>query len=169
MSESLCYRFEKIDLEEFGSIEGITDKGYYDNSFHVSSKIKIDPFEKIRLEAPFHQIASGGHISYLETDSLKKNISALDKIVKYAVSVNLHYFGVNQPVDNCHECGFKGEFLATEKGFECPQCGNHDSKKMNVIRRVNKQAPFHGDMVMQDIKLLGLLKVYLTVFKQLRK
>lgn len=59
-SESLCYRFEKIDAEEFGIIEGITDKGYYDNSFHVSSKINISPFDKLRLEAPFHKIASGG-------------------------------------------------------------------------------------------------------------
>ena len=135
-SESLCDRFCGIDLEEFGEIEGVTDKGYYDNSFHVSSRLKINPFEKLRMEAPGHTIASGGHISYIETDSLKKNLEAVYDVLKYAQSVGIHYMGINQPVDKCHKCTFNGEFLATEKGFECPQCGNHDSKQMNVIRRV---------------------------------
>lgn len=135
-SESLCDRFAQIDLKEFGSIEGITDKEYYDNSFHVSSKIKINPFEKLRLEAPGHTLASGGHISYIETDSLKKNLEAVYQVLKYAQSIGIHYMGINQPVDKCHICDFNGEFLATERGFECPQCGNFDSTKMNVIRRV---------------------------------
>jgi ribonucleoside-triphosphate reductase len=135
-SESLCNRFAKIDTEEFGLIEGITDKGYYDNSFHVSSKININPFEKLRLEAPAHEIASGGHISYIETDSLKNNLDAVYDVLKYAKSVGIHYMGINQPVDKCHECGFSGEFLATEKGFECPSCGNKNETKMSVIRRV---------------------------------
>ncbi|MBC2850374.1 anaerobic ribonucleoside-triphosphate reductase [Cetobacterium sp. 8H] len=135
-SESLCDRFAQIDLKEFGVIEGITDKEYYDNSFHVSSKIKISPFEKLRLEAPGHTLASGGHISYIETDSLKNNLEAVYEVLKYAKSIGIHYMGINQPVDKCHVCDFNGEFLATERGFECPQCGNHDSTKMNVIRRV---------------------------------
>lgn len=135
-SESLCDRFAQIDSKEFGIIEGITDKEYYDNSFHVSSKIKISPFEKLRLEAPGHTLASGGHISYIETDSLKNNLEAVYEVLKYAKSIGIHYMGINQPVDKCHVCDFNGEFLATEKGFECPQCGNHDSTKMNVIRRV---------------------------------
>ncbi len=135
-SESLCDRFAQIDLKEFGVIEGITDKEYYDNSFHVSSKININPFEKLRLEAPGHTLASGGHISYIETDSLKKNLEAVYQVLKYAQSIGIHYMGINQPVDKCHICDFNGEFLATERGFECPQCGNHDSTKMNVIRRV---------------------------------
>lgn len=135
-SESLCNRFCKIDKEEFGIIDGITDKGYYDNSFHVSSKIKLSPFDKMRMEAPAHKMSWGGHISYIESDSLKKNVIAVYDILKYANEVGIHYFGINQPVDTCHECGYKGEFLATEDGFTCPQCGNHDSEKMNVIRRV---------------------------------
>lgn len=135
-SESLCDRFAQIDLKEFGPIEGITDKEYYDNSFHVSSKIKINPFEKLRLEAPGHTLAAGGHISYIETDSLKKNLEAVYQVLRYAQSIGIHYMGINQPVDKCHICNFNGEFLATERGFECPQCGNHDSTKMNVIRRV---------------------------------
>lgn len=135
-SESLCDRFARIDRQEFGDIKGITDKGYYDNSFHVSSKVNINPFEKLRLEALGHQYSSGGHISYIETDSLAKNLSAIHEILKYAKSVGIHYMGINQPVDKCHVCGFKGEFDATEKGFECPQCGNKDNNQMSVIRRV---------------------------------
>ncbi|MEG0583839.1 MAG: anaerobic ribonucleoside-triphosphate reductase [Cetobacterium sp.] len=135
-SESLCDRFAQIDLKDFGIIEGITDKGYYDNSFHVSSKISLNPFEKLRMEAPGHKYAKGGHISYIETDSLKKNLEAVYEILKYAQSIGIHYMGINQPVDKCHVCNFNGEFLATEKGFECPQCGNTDSTKLNVIRRV---------------------------------
>lgn len=130
------HKFAVKDTADFGIIEGITDKGYYDNSFHVSSRIEISPFDKLKLEAPFHHIATGGHISYIETDSLKKNVEALHSIVKYARSVGIHYFGVNQPVDSCHACGFKGEFKATEHGFECPNCQNRDSEKMNVIRRI---------------------------------
>ncbi len=135
-SESLCDRFAKIDLKEFGSIEGITDKGYYDNSFHVSSQLQINLFEKLKLEAPAHALAGGGHISYIETDCLKNNPEAIYEILKYAKSVGIHYMGINQPIDKCHICDFKGEFTASADGFTCPQCGNHDSTQMNVIRRV---------------------------------
>ena len=135
-SESLCYRFARIDKQEFGDIEGITDKGYYDNSFHVSSRINISPFEKMRMEALGHKYSSGGHISYIETDSLTKNIDAIPDILRYAKMVGIHYMGINQPVDKCHICGFKGEFTASREGFTCPQCGNHDGSQMNVIRRV---------------------------------
>ena len=135
-SESLCYRFARIDKQEFGDIEGITDKGYYDNSFHVSSRINISPFEKMRMEALGHKYSSGGHISYIETDSLTKNIDAIPDILRYAKMVGIHYMGINQPVDKCHICGFKGEFTASREGFTCPQCGNHDGSQMSVIRRV---------------------------------
>ena len=135
-SESLCYRFARIDKQEFGDIEGITDKGYYDNSFHVSSRINISPFEKMRMEALGHKYSSGGHISYIETDSLTKNIDAIPNILRYAKMVGIHYMGINQPVDKCHICGFKGEFTASREGFTCPQCGNHDGSQMSVIRRV---------------------------------
>ncbi|EHI79520.1 hypothetical protein HMPREF9093_00209 [Fusobacterium sp. oral taxon 370 str. F0437] len=135
-SESLCDRFARIDKQEFGDIKGITDKGYYDNSFHVSSRINIDPFEKLRLEALGHKYSAGGHISYIETDSLTKNLEAIPEILRYAKMVGIHYMGINQPVDKCHICGYKGEFTATKEGFTCPQCGNHDSNEMSVIRRV---------------------------------
>ncbi len=135
-SESLCHRFARIDKEEFGDIKNITDKGYYDNSFHVSSKINISPFEKLRLEALGHKYSYGGHISYIETDSLSKNTEAIPDILRYAKSVGIHYMGINQPVDMCHICGFKGEFTATKDGFTCPQCENNDGNQMSVIRRV---------------------------------
>ena len=135
-SESLCDRFARVDKQEFGDIKGITDKGYYDNSFHVSSRINISPFEKLRLEALGHKYSAGGHISYIETDSLTKNLEAIPEILKYAKMVGIHYMGINQPVDKCHICGYKGEFTATKEGFTCPQCGNHDSNEMSVIRRV---------------------------------
>ena len=135
-SESLCDRFARVDKQEFGDIKGITDKGYYDNSFHVSSRINMSPFEKLRLEALGHKYSAGGHISYIETDSLTKNLDAIPDILRYAKSVGIHYMGINQPVDKCHICGYKGEFTATKEGFTCPQCGNHDSNEMSVIRRV---------------------------------
>lgn len=135
-SESLCKRFEELDRKEFGEIDGITDKGYYDNSFHVSSKINMNPFRKLELEAPFHKIATGGHISYIESDSLKNNIGAVLGILRYGKSVGIHYMGINQPVDKCHKCGFEGEFSIDESGFHCPQCENRDSDTINVIRRV---------------------------------
>ena len=135
-SESLCDRFARVDKQEFGDIKGVTDKGYYDNSFHVSSRINMSPFEKLRLEALGHKYSAGGHISYIETDSLTKNLEAIPDILRYAKMVGIHYMGINQPVDKCHICGYKGEFTATKEGFTCPQCGNHDSNEMSVIRRV---------------------------------
>lgn len=135
-SESLCDRFARIDKQEFGDIPGITDKGYYDNSFHVSSRINMNPFEKLKKEALGHKYSSGGHISYIETDSLTKNVGAIPEILRFAREVGIHYMGINQPVDKCHICGFKGEFTATSEGFTCPQCGNHDGSQMSVIRRV---------------------------------
>ncbi|MGL5716634.1 anaerobic ribonucleoside-triphosphate reductase [Cetobacterium sp.] len=135
-SESLCDRFARIDLKEFGNIEGVTDKGYYENSFHVASNIEIDPIEKMRIEAPAHSIATGGHISYVEAPDLKRNLKAVNSIVQAVKELGVHYFGINSPVDNCFICGYNGEFLATEDGFTCPVCGNHDSSQMNVIRRV---------------------------------
>lgn len=135
-SESLCNRFAQIDKEEFGDIEGITDKGYYDNSFHVSSRVEISIFDKLRLEALGQKYSNGGHISYIETDSLSKNLDAIYDILKYAKSVGIHYMGINQPIDKCYKCDFQGEFLATDMGFECPHCGNSDGQQMSVIRRV---------------------------------
>ncbi|MGL5015258.1 MAG: anaerobic ribonucleoside-triphosphate reductase, partial [Bacteroidales bacterium] len=134
-SESLCDRFCRLDKEKFGEIKGITDKGWYMNSFHFDVDKKVTPFEKIDFEADYHYIANGGHISYAEFPNLRNNLQALESVWDYAME-RLAYFGTNTPSDICFDCKFEGEFKATSKGFECPSCGNHDSNKMNVIRRV---------------------------------
>lgn len=133
-AESLCHRFCKLDFEKFGSIKGITDKGWYTNSFHLDVDRKVTPFEKIDYEADYHYIATAGHISYVEFPDMKNNLEALEKVWDYAMD-KLDYFGTNLPVDKCFECGSDDEFKPTEDGFHCTHCGNHDPEKMSVTRR----------------------------------
>lgn len=133
-AESLCHRFCKLDKAEFGSVKGITDKGWYTNSFHLDVERKVNPFEKIDFEKDYHRIATGGHISYVELPNMKDNLKALEQVWDYAVE-NLDYFGTNTPVDQCFTCDFHGEFIPTENGFKCPKCGEMDTKKMSVVRR----------------------------------
>lgn len=133
-AESLCHRFCKLDFEKFGSIKGITDKGWYTNSFHLDVDRKVTPFEKIDYEADYHYIATAGHISYVEFPDMKNNLQALEKVWDYAMD-KLDYFGTNLPVDKCFVCGSDDEFTPTEDGFHCKHCGNHDPAKMNVTRR----------------------------------
>lgn len=134
-SESLCDRFCRLDFAMFGEIKGITDKGWYTNSFHLDVSKKVSPFDKIIFEAPYHRIATGGHISYVEFPDMKNNLQALETVWDFAMD-NVAYFGTNLPSDQCFVCDFNKEFKATSKGFECPKCGNHDTTKMNTIRRV---------------------------------
>ena len=134
-SESLCSRFCGIDKKEFGELEGVTDKGYYTNSFHLDVMKKVNPYDKIMFEKGFMSIASGGHISYGEYPNMKHNIEALEDIWDFSYD-HVPYYGTNTPVDLCHECCYEGEFTAKSKGYNCPKCGNKDSKRMNVIRRV---------------------------------
>lgn len=133
-AESLCHRFCKLDYEKFGSIKGITDKGWYTNSFHLDVDRKVTPFEKIDYEADYHYIATAGHISYVEFPDMKNNLEALEKVWDYAMD-KLDYFGTNLPVDKCFECGSDDEFKPTEDGFHCTHCGNQDPEKMSVTRR----------------------------------
>ncbi|AGJ71654.1 anaerobic ribonucleotide reductase subunit [Escherichia phage Lw1] len=133
-AESLCHRFCKLDYQKFGSIKGITDKGWYTNSFHLDVDRKVTPFEKIDYEADYHYIATAGHISYVEFPDMKNNLEALEKVWDYAME-KLDYFGTNLPVDKCFVCGSDDEFTPTEDGFHCKHCGNHDPAKMSVTRR----------------------------------
>ncbi len=133
-AENLCYRFCKLDTEKYGSVKDVTDKGWYTNSFHVSVEENITPFEKISREAPYHFIATGGHISYVELPDMKNNLKGLEAVWDYAVQ-HLDYFGVNMPVDKCFTCGSTHEMTPTENGFVCSVCGETDPKKMNTIRR----------------------------------
>lgn len=134
-SESLCDRFCRLDAKKFGVIPGITDKGWYTNSFHLDVDKKVNPFEKIDFEAKFHEIANAGHISYAEFPDMRKNLKALEAVWDYAME-HLDYFGTNTPSDKCFQCKFEGEFSIDSHGFHCPSCGNRESGKMSVIRRV---------------------------------
>lgn len=133
-AESLCYRFCKLDEEKFGVIPGVTDKGYYTNSFHLDVNKKVTPFEKIEFEKEYPQHANGGFITYCEFDSLVHNPEALEAVWDYAYE-RVPYFGTNTPTDKCLECGYEGEFEATNSGFQCPNCGNSNPKTSSVIRR----------------------------------
>lgn len=134
-AESLCYRFAKIDRAKFGEIEDITDKGYYTNSYHVDVREPIDAFTKLKFESQFQPISSGGCISYIEIPNMKHNIQALEQMVNY-IYHNIQYAEFNTKSDCCHECGYEGEILINDDlTWECPNCGNQEQSKMNVIRR----------------------------------
>lgn len=134
-SENLCNRFCKKDAQEFGIIPGVTDKGYYTNSFHLDVEKKVDPYSKIDFEQPYPELASGGFICYGEFPSLQMNPEAIEDVWNYTYD-RIPYYGTNTPIDECYVCGYKGEFTCTSKGFECPNCGNHNAAKASVIRRV---------------------------------
>ncbi|MBE5805749.1 MAG: anaerobic ribonucleoside-triphosphate reductase [Clostridiales bacterium] len=134
-AESLCYRFARIDKEKFGSIEDITDKGYYTNSYHVDVREKMDAFTKLKFESEFQPISSGGAISYVEIPNMRHNLKALEEIVKFIYD-NIQYAEFNTKSDYCHVCGYDGEIIINDDNeWECPQCGNKDHNKMNVTRR----------------------------------
>lgn len=135
-SESLCDRFARLDTRLFGEVEDITSKGYYQNSFHVDVRKNMSPFEKWRVEAQYLPYTTGGAIDYVETETLLKNPDALEAIVDAAVASGARYFGVNQPVSQCFECDYSGEFAADVRGFYCPECGERDEEKISVVRRV---------------------------------
>ena len=135
-SESLCDRFARLDTRLFGDVENITSKGYYQNSFHVDVRKNMSPFEKWRVEAQYLPYTTGGAIDYVETETLLKNPDAFESIVDAAVAAGVRYFGVNQPVSQCFECDYSGEFAADVRGFYCPECGERDEEKISVVRRV---------------------------------
>ncbi len=134
-AESLCYRFARIDKERFGTIEDVTDKGYYTNSYHVDVREEIDAFSKFKFESDFQKISSGGAISYVEVPNMRNNLDALEDIVRFIYD-NILYAEFNTKSDYCHVCGFDGEIMINDDNeWECPNCGNKDHDKMNVTRR----------------------------------
>ncbi len=134
-SENLCNRFCVLDTKEFGSIPGVTDKGYYTNSFHLDVEKHVDPYAKIDFEMAYPPLSSGGFICYGEYPNMQNNVEALEDVWDYSYD-KIPYYGTNTPIDVCYSCGYQGEFECTSKGFVCPNCKCHDSEKVSVIRRV---------------------------------
>lgn len=134
-SESTAGRLCEIDNERFGDIEGVTDKGYYTNSYHVTPSEEIDAFTKLSIEAPFQNLSTGGCISYIEIPNMNNNIEAILDIMDYMYE-NISYAEFNTKSDYCHICGFDGEIIINDDlAWECPQCHNKNKEKMNVVRR----------------------------------
>ena len=137
--ESTTYRFAKLLKKRFGIVDGVTDRDYITNSYHVQVREKIDAFSKITFEAPFQELSTGGAISYVEIPNLEKNIPAIIAVMQHMYE-NTLYAEFNTRADVCQKCNFEGEIqiVEDENGklvWECPQCGNRDENSMNVTRR----------------------------------
>ena len=134
-AESLTDRFNRMDREKFGRIEGVTDHDFYTNSFHYPVWLQPTPMEKLNYEKDFPYFASGGFINYCEFPCLQYNPKALEAVWDYAYNIGIGYLGTNTPIDHCFVCGFQGDFEPTDEGFKCPECGNCDPDKCNVTKR----------------------------------
>lgn len=137
--ESTTYKFAKCLQKRFGIIEGVTDRSYITNSYHVNVSEEIDAFSKLKFESRFQALSSGGAISYVEVPNMQNNIPAVLQLIRYIYD-NIMYAELNTKSDYCQECGFDGEIriVTDESGklvWECPKCGNRDENKLNVARR----------------------------------
>ncbi len=136
--ESTTYKFAKCLQRRFGIIEGITDKGYITNSYHVHVMEEINAFDKLKFEAQFQHLSPGGAISYVEVPDMQNNIPAVLEVMKFIYN-NIIYAELNTKGDYCQVCGWDGEIQIVEDNgkliWKCPKCGNTDQDKMNVARR----------------------------------
>lgn len=137
--ESTTYKFAKCLQQRFGIIPGVTDKDYVTNSYHVHVTEPIDAFSKLKLESEFQTLSPGGAISYVEVPNMQDNIPAVLSVIKFIYD-NIMYAELNTKSDYCQVCGWDGEIkiVTDENGklvWECPKCGNRDTRKMNVARR----------------------------------
>ena len=133
--ESTTYKFAKCLKQRFGTVEGITDRDYVTNSYHVPVFEEIDAFSKLKLESEFQKLSPGGAISYVETPNLQDNIEVVLQIIKFIYN-NIMYAELNTKSDYCQKCGFDGEILIDENlEWYCPSCGNRDHNTLNVARR----------------------------------
>ena len=133
--ESTTYKFAKCLKDRFGVVEGITDRDYITNSYHVPVFEEIDAFTKLKLESEFQRLSPGGAISYVETPNLQNNLQAVLEVMKFIYD-NIMYAELNTKSDYCQECGFDGEIQIDENlEWYCPNCGNRDHDTLNVARR----------------------------------
>ena len=129
--ESTTYKFAKCLQKRFGIIEGVTDRGYITNSYHVHVTEEINAFDKLKFEAQFQELSPGGAISYVEVPNMENNIEAVLNVMKYIYD-NIMYAELNTKSDYCQCCGYTGQIqIVTDE----PNCGNTDQNKMNVARR----------------------------------
>ena len=144
--ESTTYKFAKCLQKRFGIIEGVTDKNYITNSYHVHVTENINAFDKLKFESQFQKLSPGGAISYVEVPNMQDNIDAVIAVMKYIYD-NIMYAELNTKSDYCMECGYDGEIKIVEEKdsgklvWECPNCGNRDQDKMSVARRT---CGYHG-------------------------
>lgn len=140
-AEGLSGRFVKIDREKFGVIDGVTDKDYYTNSFHVPVYYKISAYEKIKIEAPYHNLTNGGHISYIELDGdPTQNLEAFESVVRCMKENGIGYGAINHPVDRDPICGYTG--LIKDK---CPHCGRTEKEGLDKITERIKRFSKYGE------------------------
>ena len=133
--ESTTYKFAKCLKERFGVIEGITDRNYITNSYHVPVFEEIDAFSKLKLESEFQRLSPGGAVSYVETPNLQNNLDVVKQLIQFIYD-NIMYAELNTKSDYCQKCGFDGEILIDDKfDWYCPNCGNRDHNTLNVARR----------------------------------
>lgn len=136
--ESTTYKFAKCLQRRFGIIEGVTDKGYITNSYHVNVTEEIDAFSKLKFESQFQALSTGGAVSYVEVPNMQDNLEAVISVMQFIYD-NIMYAELNTKSDYCQICGYDGEIqIAEESGklvWECPRCGNRDQNKLNVARR----------------------------------
>ena len=137
--ESTTYKFAKCLQKRFGIIEGVTDKNYITNSYHVHVTEPINAFDKLKFEAQFQKLSPGGAVSYVEVPNLENNIDAVLEVIKYIYD-NIMYAELNTKSDYCQCCGYNGQIQIVEDESgklisQCPNCGNTDQNKMNVARR----------------------------------
>ena len=134
-SESLTEKFANATVKRWGTVDGEEVRGFLTNSYHVFVEEEINAFDKLKFESQFHPISSGGCISYIEAVNLTNNIPAVLSVIKYIYD-NIQYAELNTKSDYCHACGYDGEIMIDENlDWYCPNCGNRDKSKMNVVRR----------------------------------
>ena len=133
-AEGLSGRFVRMDRERFGEIPGVTDREYYTNSFHVPVYYDISAYEKIRIEAPYHNLTNGGHITYIELDGdPSTNLDAFEKVIRYMKAQGIGYGSINHPVDRDPVCGYNGII-----GDTCPKCGRSETDGEYGFQRIRR-------------------------------